>query len=430
MKNLKSQLLVLPLIALFVACNSGSKPSEANTEKKETEKPEASHSETTDLVELSAEQLKIGNIALGKIEQKTLGQLLQVNGRLAVPAQNQVAVTGLLGGFVRTLPLLPGQPIKKGQILARIENTDLVTLQQDYAENASRLVYLNSEYDRQKELSDQNISALKMFQQVSADRNQVLARMKGISERLKLVGISTPAAGGGPITSVYSIIAPVSGVITNVSAVVGQYVQPADIIAQITSNEGVYAELTVFEKDLALVREGQHVSLTLNNNVGTRYQATIRYINGTIDSDRSVRVIAKLSQINSRLIPNTFFKAEIDLGDSKVPTVPDEAIVSAEGKDYILVVTDEKIPEEHEHSDDEKKHSEAEEHVHTAGEVEQHSKTFRRIPVQKGASEAGYTQVILSPKVDIKSLIVVIKGAYAVLSQLDAAGGEEEGHTH
>lgn len=424
---MRQLIFLLSLLWLPIACNQKS-DNQTTTESADTN---AISEAPAGVVALTSDQLRIGAIEVGQVTYRNLGLLLQVNGRLAVPAQSQVAITALQGGFVRSLPLLPGQPVRKGQRLARIENPDLVQLQQDYAENYSRLTYLDAEYNRQKELSEQNVSALKVFQQTTSERNQIRSRLGGIAQRLRLVGLSPQAALDGKFSAYYTVTAPVNGVVTNVAATAGQYVQPADMMAQLTSSQGLYAELTVFEKELPQLREGQRVSLRLNNEAGKERSGRITFINRTIDADHSVRVVATLEQPDSRLAPNTFLKATLDLGDSRVTALPEGAIVSAEGKDYIFIVTTQPTPEKHEldrQSSQEGKVSPSgkEAHNHKPGEQEQHGTAFKQIPVRRGVTEGGYSQVILPANFNLTKTRVVVKGAFAVLSQLKGGGEEEE----
>ncbi|ADB42724.1 efflux RND transporter periplasmic adaptor subunit [Spirosoma linguale] len=424
---MKRIIFCVSLLWLTMAC----KESTDNQTATSPETGEAAKTPPTaapDVVELTNDQLRIGAIEMGQVSYRNLGLLLQVNGRLAVPAQSQVAITAIQGGFVRNLPLLPGQPVRKGQLLARIENPDLVQLQQDYAENQSRLTYLDAEFARQKELSEQNVGALKVFQQTSAERNQVRARLGGMAQRLRLVGLSPQAALDGKFNSYYSVTAPVNGVVTNVSVNVGQFVQPADVIAQLTSSQGLYAELTVFEKELPQLREGQRVSLRLNNEGGKERSGRITYINRTIDADRSVRVVARLDQPDAHLAPNTFLKATLDLGDSRVTALPEGAIVSAEGKEYIFIVQPQSEPEKHDASATAggSGRTTSEKGAQPAGSAEQHSTAFKQIPVRRGVTEGGYSQVTLPANFDLTKTRVVVKGAFAVLSQLKGGGEEEE----
>ncbi|GAA4465050.1 hypothetical protein GCM10023189_45170 [Nibrella saemangeumensis] len=454
---MRTNLLFSVLLLSLAACQpqadtttEGTGPAAAKT----TQTAEAHEEAPVDLVELTPDQLRIGGVELGQVEYRNLSPRLQVNGRLAVPAQSQVNITALQGGFVRSLPLLPGQPVRKGQLLARIENPDLIQLQQDYAENRSRLTYLETEFARQQELSRENVSALKVLQQTTADLNGTRARVAGLAKRIQLVGLSPQAALNGRFSANYAVTAPVSGVVTNVPATAGQYVQPADVIAQVTSNQGLYAELTVFEKDLPKIEEGQRVTIRLTNEAGKERTGRITYINRAIDADRSVRVVARLDQPDGRLVPNTFLKASLDLGDSRLTALPEGAIVSAEGKDYIFIQTEEKIPGGPEHAEGEAEtpstdldhpsgggeRAQAGPHQagphqagpHQAGphQAGQAAITFRRVEVRRGVTEEGFSQVVLPTGFNPENTRVVVKGAYAVLSQLNVSSGEEEGHGH
>lgn len=67
---------------------------------------------------------------------------------------------------------------------------------------------------------------------------------------------------------------------------------------------------------------------------------------------------------------------------------------------------------------------------HQEGEKEQHGTAFKQIPVRRGVTEGGYSQVTLPASLDLTKARVAVKGAYALLSQLKTASGEEEGHAH
>ena len=68
-----------------------------------------------------------------------------------------------MGGYIKKTPLLIGDVVKKGQLLVTIENPDFITLQQEYMEVKQQLVYLASEYDRQKTMREENITSQKSF---------------------------------------------------------------------------------------------------------------------------------------------------------------------------------------------------------------------------------------------------------------------------
>lgn len=382
------------LLLSLLACN---KP---QPETQTTEAPADSVEAPSDVLQLTADQVRMADLQTGRVEYRNLSQTLTLNGRVVAGAQNRATVSALQGGFIRQIALLPGQSVRKGQVLARVENPDLIQVQQDYAENRARLTYLESEYARQQELSRENVGALKVFQQTSADLNATRARLSALAQRIQRVGLSPEAAVKGQFNSTYAVTSPINGIISDVPANLGQYVQPSDVIAQLTGTDGLFAELTVFEKDLGKVREGQRLRLQMTNEGGRERMARIYLINQTIDNDRSVRVLARFEPGtgNRPLIPNAFLKATLELGNVQTPSLPEGAIVTAEGKDYIFV-------------------QEAAEKTGTP---------FRAISVRRGVTQNGYSGVVLPEGFSVNGSAVVVRGAYSLLSQWLGAGAEEE----
>jgi cobalt-zinc-cadmium efflux system membrane fusion protein len=140
----------------------------------------------------------------------------------------------------------------------------------------------------------------------------------------------------------------------------------------------LHAELTVFEKDILKLKVGQKVRFTLANETRER-TATIYLFGREISTDRSIRVHCHLDKEDTDCYPGMYFKATVETGAAPVPALPESALVSSEGKDYIFVeeAEDEAKPEAHEHEKGEAAHdAEKEEHDHAEGESEMHGASF------------------------------------------------------
>ena len=352
-----------------------------------------------DEVILTPDQIRMADIQTGRVEYRNLSQTLLLNGRVMAGAQNRVTISALQGGFVRQVALLPGQSVRKGQVLARIENPDLIQVQQDYAENRARLTYLETDYARQQELSRENVGTLKVFQQTTADLTATRARLGALAQRIRRVGLSPEQAVKGQFVSTYAVTSPLNGIITDVPTNLGQYVNPADVIAQLIGTEGLYAELTVFEKDLNSLRIGQRVRVRLSGYNRQEQFARVYLINRTVENDRSVRVLARFenSAGNHLLRPNASLQATLELGNSQTTVLPEGAIVASEGKDYIFLQRTNR----------------------------QANTPYKAIEVRRGVTQNGYSAVVLPGNFDVVKTPVVVRGAYSVLSQWKG-GGEEE----
>jgi membrane fusion protein, heavy metal efflux system len=115
-------------------------------------------------VMLTSEQLKNGGIVTGYAGRKNLTRAIQVSGSIEAPPGNIISVSFPFGGYVRRMNLLPGTQVKRGEILATLEDPQYIQLQQDYLTAKNRLSFLASEHSRQKELNADKTTSDKSYQ--------------------------------------------------------------------------------------------------------------------------------------------------------------------------------------------------------------------------------------------------------------------------
>ncbi len=418
MKNIQKNIIKTIILFLGIIQFSCSQKEHNHEEKPATTSKEIAQKEkeTTHLVEISEKQFQTSNITLGATQMRNMSSTLKVNGILDVPPQNIVSVSAIMGGFVRKTDLLQGMKVGRGQLLALIENPDFIQIQQDYLEGKAKIEYLLQEYKRQNELSKENTGALKVFQQVASELKMLQARQNGLEMRMQTIGINKYQVDAGKITSTIGIYSPISGYVTTINVNVGKYVNMSDVLFEIVDTEHLHAELTVFEKDFHKVKEGQKIRFVLSNETEER-TAKVYLINRKINEDRTVRLHAHIDVEDTKLLPNTYLKAFIELGEANVPTLPEESIVTDEGKTYIFI---------------------------SKGKKQEKDKTtnstiinyhFEKLEVHTGVSENGFVEVIFDAKnnkyFDYKTAQIVLKGANSLLSQMkNAAETGEEPHGH
>jgi len=360
------------------------------TSKNESDQPQEAVVVAGDEVVLTDEQVKLLDITLGKPESRVLSNTIKVNGMLDVPPQNLIAISAPLGGFIKHTELLQGMKVKKGQVLAVMEHTDYIQLQQDYLDSKNQLEFLEIEYKRQQELASENVSSAKTLQQTKSNYFSTKAKTEGLKAKLKLINISPAEIENGEIKSTVTVISPISGYVSQVNINVGMYVNPTDIMFKIVDTDHLHAEAQVFEKDLSKLKIGQRVFLTLSNENSPRI-AKVYLIGKEISSERTVRVHCHLEKEDPNLIPGMYFSALIEVGDNSVMALPEDAIVSFEGIDYIFYPVN--------------------------------KNKYKMVEVKTGITELGFTEVVLPENVD-KSVSIVTKGSYALISKLKNA--EEE----
>jgi len=379
------------MVAFFVVLASCSGNKNAGSDAKEAEViPE-------DIIEMRADQIKLANIETGTIELRSLSGLLKVSGTVATAPQNLATVCLPMGGFVKSIALLPGSAVKKGETLAIIENQDFVDIQQAYLEAKNKFEYAEAEYKRHNELYNNDVYSAKNVQEVTATYRSLKAQVKALEQKLLVIGINPARLNEDNISSSVSVVSPISGNIKTVNVNMGKYVGPSDVLFEIVNSDKLFLELTLFEKDADKVSRDQKVRFFINNET-EQHEATIYQTARSIGSDKTYKVYASVSGACKNVLPGMYVNATIETSGSNVTALPSDAIVSFEDKDYIFVF-----------------HKNKEEGGNPFTE-------YRMIQVQKGVTDNGYTEVILPNGFDIGASKVVTKGAYNLLSAKKNAG--------
>ncbi len=367
--------LFLMITTLWTGCSTKDKGAETSL----AQPTEIAH------VTLSQEQHKLLGVVLGQPTLRSMNGLIKANGMLDVPPQNMVTVSAPLGGFVKSTELLQGMKVKKGQTIIVLQHPDYIQLQEDYLTSKNQLEFLDLEYKRQEELAKENVTAAKALQQAKSNYFGTKAKVQGLRAKLKLININPQELENGEIQNTISIPSPISGFVTEVNVNIGQHVNPTDVLFKIIDTEHLHAEAQVFEKDVPRLKIGQLVRVYLSNENKERL-AKVFLIGKEITPERTVRVHCHLEGEDPSLIPGLYFKALIETDPQQVTTVPNEAIVDFDNKQYVFV---------------EKK----------SGELE-----YEMVEISKLKSEEDFTEVALPSSIVGRK--IVLKGTYALLSIL------------
>jgi cobalt-zinc-cadmium efflux system membrane fusion protein len=397
------------VLAVLLAAACGNKSSETSNKE---EKPQAAsqNKEDATTVDISEEQYKTVGITIGSTEKRGLSGLLKVNGFIDVPPQNLVSVSTQMGGIVKATPLLQGSLVKKGQVVAVLQNQDYVQLQQDYLDSRSQLELSDAEYKRQQTLASQNINAQKVLQQSKAQYQGNLARSSALKERLKLININPESLNASNIRSSVNVYAPISGYVTKVNVNIGKFVNPNDVMFELVNSSNLHVELNVFQKDAERVKSGQKVRFTLANDTIER-RAVVQLVGREVGADKTVTVHST-ARGSFKFTPGTYLKALIETGTNDVSTLPESAVVDFQGKKYVFI----------EGSTQKKANPTGK----TAGSEKSDQQVlyhFRLVSISTGLSEGGYTEVRLPENSNAEGKIVT-KGAYDLLSKMK--NSEEE----
>ena len=313
-------------------------------EQQQIDEAEETQTGASNEVALTQRQFETSAMELGQLQQHPFGSSIKINGIIDVPPEGRAEISNYYGGYVRNLSLLTGQEVKKGELLFNLENPEYIQMQQDFLETQSQLAYLQSDFERQQTLSQENIASRKNFLKAQADYRTALAKSEGLKKKLALLNIKAESVSPENLASHVSIYAPFSGYITEVNTVNGAFLSPADIAVKLINTDHIHLDLHVFEKNISMLKEGQSIRFRLPDDRQVNFEAEVFMIGKTIGTEnRRINVHAHLKDKSQSVefTPGMYVEAEIYFSRDTAMALPSEAIIEVEGTHVVLVKKEE-----------------------------------------------------------------------------------------
>lgn len=378
---------------LFIFIIAGCTSTETNQNSEENQKDEHAHNE--DIIEVTQTQFETANFKLGKADSLNFSNKVSVRGTIDVPPKNKASVSTFFEGYVSKTSLLIGDMVRKGDVLAELSNPDYITIQQDYVENNARLEFLESEFERKKNLYDDQVISQKVFQKTRSLYKAAQAKNNALNKKIQLMNLSSERILNGHFSEKIKIYSPISGKVSKMFISQGTYVAKSEPMMEIIDTDHVHLELKVFEKDLHFVKADQAIKFQIPEVSDSLYEGYVRLIGAEIESDRSVKVHAHPKEESEQFKVGMFVKASFNKDTKKQLALPEAAFADLNGYTYVLKLK--KQDDDH--------------------------YVFEKVKVEKTDQQNSYKALMTSADVDTSS-VFLIQGTFDLLV------GDSAGHSH
>jgi cobalt-zinc-cadmium efflux system membrane fusion protein len=368
----------LSLVLILSSC-SGKKEEEKtvyeNTKFKEKDQ---------NTVQLTDQQIKSVGLTTTVLESKTMEKLIRLNGTVDIAPSHISSVSSIMGGHIKSINVINGSRFSKGQVLAVVEDPQFIQLQQDYLVTKAQLESARLNLNRQKDLNTSKASSDKTLQTAQADYSTLNATLRGLEEKLRIIGINAKSLNSSNIRSRINVYAPFSGFVSKILVNNGQYINPSDTLFELINPTGLLLELKVFENDINDVKIGQEILVYNNQNPEKKSKAKIISLVPSIENGGSSDAIAKLSVSNPDFIKGMYINGEVSVNSRYTLGLPSESVVSFENKNYIF--------------------------------EDLGNKKYKMTPVNTGIYDYHFTEILKAEH--LKEKKIVQKGAYSLLMLL------------
>ena len=351
-------------------------------------------------IRLTRDQIETMKIRFSGFSKIKINDYVSATGTLGLPPNALTSVSAKASGFIKNSnKYIEGSYVRKGVVMAYLENPEFIGHQQKYLEVSAEIVFDQQELTRQKTLVESNAGIEKNVERLQSVVNTKTATLKGLAKQIAYLGINVDELSPENIVDRIPIYAPMGGYITSIKMHNGMYVNPEMELMEIVNENHLHLELDVFEKDIAHIREAQKISYIVPALGNTVYEGEVHIIGKEFNTEnKTVRIHGHLEKKRPNFIKDLFVEAKIWLNDQTVQALPEKAIIKDGASSFIYVAND---------------------------KTEEAQLKFEKVMVIPGTSDKGFTSVKLINPIP-EGMRIVTDGAYYVYAQSKAGELEHE----
>lgn len=314
---MKTNTLIITTLATFLllACGGGKKEGLAG--KREELAKLKSEQSTLDqkikALEAEVAQLDTTNrreeramaITVSPVTSENFKHYVEVQG--TVDAKNSVMVSPKSGGVLTAVYIKEGDNVRQGATLAKVDNS---IMRESIAEVQNQLALANTVYEKQARLWEQKIGTEIQYLQAKNNKEALEKKIATLNTQLGQANIA----------------APISGVVDQVIAKVGEMASPGMPIARVVNLSNLKIVAKVADSYVASVKKGDEVIVKFPD-LNQEYKARITFVSTTVDPlSRTFRIEANLPSTNS-IKPNMLAQVQINDVTRKDALVIDQNMV-------------------------------------------------------------------------------------------------------
>jgi cobalt-zinc-cadmium efflux system membrane fusion protein len=291
------------------------------------------------LITISQKQFEAGKMQLGEMQKMGFEKTIHCHGNIISKPGGSAKVSTFVSGLVKRIYCTPGQKIKSGQAIFEITGNELIEFQKDFAETASLLVRVKSEYERLKSLFSEKVGTEKELIFAESEYKATLAQYSALKMKMRLLGLDSEKVENGSFYESYIIKSPISGYVSQINVSLGQYADQQTTIAEVIDVSQFCVRIAVFEKDIPELKEKQKVQIRLLGDP-SEYKASLSSIGKNVDNEtRTILCIAEIDEPeNANFVNNAYVEARVITSNDSVNAVTEEAIIKSGGNSYLLTL--------------------------------------------------------------------------------------------
>lgn len=299
--------------------------------------------ESDGVVRLSPDAQERIEIRVEQAQLREVRSVLKAMGRIIAPQHRTAIVSHVLPGRITEVMVRVGDWVKRGQPLVTLECPDVGDAKCEFYKALANNELAKLNLEREQGLATAEIGAKKDLITAETDHKVAGANLDAAERKLHVLGFTEEEVKEislrHQISPTISLSSPIDGKVVESRAAIGAMVDQSKEILTIIDPKILWVDAEIYEKDLARVRIGEKVEITVPAYPETLFVGTISYMGDVVsDTTRTVTVRTEVANEDYRLKPGMFASVAIILDEtSRMLAVPAAAVLE-EGPRRILFV--------------------------------------------------------------------------------------------
>ena len=375
--------------------------------------PKNDEKKSVDEVSFLKEQQWKMEFKVESVQVRKITNTISVPGNIIPAVYRMAKISPPLDGKI-TLDrniILPrqGDKVKSGDVLAIIEpslasfsNSDVYQIDLEVRNSETKLKLVQSEVERLKALFEKDAVPKKRLLEAEADLNIAEANYnKALKKNAAFQNIKL-LPGPDSESPNYYIRTPIDGRIVDSTYTLGEQVKAGEIIMTVLDDSNVWLEISVFENDIAKIKNSTGGYFTLIDKSKTfdiaKYDGDLVFFGSVINENtRTVSVIYEISNPSNEFLVGSFVTAYLNTAENiETIGIPKSAVFDSGGNKVCFVQLE--------------------------------GETFEKRVIELGIEGQDYFQVLNGLQAEEK---IVVKGGYAIKLAAESSSKDVgEGHYH
>jgi cobalt-zinc-cadmium efflux system membrane fusion protein len=291
---------------------------------------------------ISQETARDIDLKVEPVSPRSLAETVTVDGIVDVLPPHRALAASQLAGSIQRILVDRGQKVRRGDVMAEVVSQEFQNLQLDLI-RAQLDAELFKTLMESLQSAGAGASQRRMWESESQWR-QADQRRTSVRQRLKTAGLSDEQLqeleSKKTLVAGLPVRAPIDGVVTNFSKVLGQVIRADESLFEIHDLSRVWVQAFVSERDLSRIHVGQAVRVRFVADSEEVVEGTLTRTGRSVGhDDRTLSVWIDLKQMPRVPIQhNMLARVTIETGRTGIKlAVPREAVVREGSRTYVFL---------------------------------------------------------------------------------------------